>query len=556
MKVLLVAINAKYIHSNLAVFSLCRYAKERCKTRDIEIDIAEYTINNRIEEIVPDIYKMKADVIAFSTYIWNVEYVTKIATAIRKVMPQVTIWGGGPEISYRAAEFISQVPAFDMIMCGEGEKLFSDSIIRLYDGEEVKGILTCDEPLSMDELPYVYDRLPDFDNKIIYYETSRGCPFSCSYCLSSVDKKTRFKSFDIVKEELAHLIENKVKLVKFVDRTFNASHKHAMNIWQYIKDNDNGVTTFHCELSADLINDEEIEFLASLRKGLLQFEIGIQSFNEKTLKEIKRVTDNARLCEVVNRLHEAGNIHIHLDLIAGLPYEDIDSFADSFNKVYALKPDEFQLGFLKVLSGSHMAKMQNEYGIVKNESAPYEVMSTKWLSYDDILLLKNVEEVLEIYYNSRQFDKSVSYIVNYFETSFKMYEKLGKVYDEQFDVGMNHSRIKRYEFLYDFAKDIVEDNEFLKELLIYDIYARENSKTRPSFAKTDNDYTAKVCREKNISKKLYHAEFFEYDIKEFEQSGRIKKCGKVYLFDYSERNPLTYNVTPCEVVYQRGCLNK
>jgi len=548
MKVLLVAINAKYIHSNLAVFSLCRYAKERTGARDIDIEIAEYTINNRIEEIIPDIYRRKADVIAFSIYIWNVGYATKIAQAVKKVLPSSAIWGGGPEVSYRAEQFLAENPEFDMIMCGEGEKIFSDSINMYYDGKKPDRIVTCKETLLLDTVPFVYDSLSDFENKIIYYETSRGCPFSCSYCLSSVDKKTRFKSFDIVKQELAHLIENKVKLVKFVDRTFNTRHKHAMNIWEYIKDNDNGVTTFHCELSADLINDEQIEFLQGLRKGLLQFEIGVQTFNEKTLKEINRVTDSAKLCEVVKRLHSVGNIHLHLDLIAGLPYEDIDSFADSFNRVYELEPDEFQLGFLKVLSGSHMSEMEEEYGIIKSDYAPYEVLSTKWLSYDDILLLKAVEEVLEIYYNSRQFDRTVSYILNYFETPFSMYVSLGQYYEEHFDVGMNHSRIKRYEILYDFAKDMVEDEEFLKCLLVYDIYARENCKTRPEYAKKENDHTARVCREKNISKKLYHAELFEYNVKEYVKTGRINKCDVVYLFDYSQRDPLTYNVSPEEII--------
>lgn len=542
MRILLIAVNAKYIHSNPAVYSLRQYAQEAADGRDIEFQIAEYTINNRIEEIIPDIYKRKPDVAAFSVYIWNVEYVTLIAGALRKVMPHIGIWAGGPEVSYRAEKFLEDNPSFEIVMCGEGERIFSDCVNAYCDGDRPAGVIKCTEPLSMDEIPFIYESLSDYTNRIIYYESSRGCPFSCSYCLSSIDKITRYRSFDIVKNELKHFIDNGVKLVKFVDRTFNANRRHAMDIWRYIAEQDRGMTTFHCELSAALISDSEIVFLAGLRKGLLQFEIGIQTFNKKTLHAINRNCDLDRLCYVVRRLHEAGNIHLHLDLIAGLPYEDIDSFAVSFNKVYALSPDEFQLGFLKVLSGSEMALRQQEYGIVYSDYPPYEVMSTKWLTYDDILLLKRVEKVLEIYYNSRQFDTAVAYIMEFFDTPFEMYRELGDCFDREFDMGVSHSRVTRYNFLYKFAKRYVDNCEFLRELLIYDIYLRENCNTRPDYAAQENDLTNRFCRAMKLSRKLYHIEYFDYDIKEYVNFGRINKCGGAYIFNYEKRDIITNNV--------------
>lgn len=542
MKVLLVAVNAKYIHSNLAVYSLKKYADAFKQNRNVDIEIAEYTINNRIEEIVPDIFRRNADVIAFSVYIWNVDYVTRIGETLRKISSKYVIWAGGPEVSYRAESFLEEFPSFELIMQGEGEGIFSECVNAYYDGRKLPDVVAADSLLSMNEIPFVYDDLSNFDNKIIYYESSRGCPFSCSYCLSSIDRRTRFRDFSIVKEELKYFLDNKVKLVKFVDRTFNASHNHATSIWKYIAENDNGITTFHCELSADLIRDDEIEFLSGFRKGLLQFEIGIQTFNPQTLKAINRNTDMTRLCQVVKKLHNAGNIHLHLDLIAGLPYEDIASFKNSFNRVYELCPDEFQLGFLKVLSGSEMSDKAEEYGIVRTGYAPYEVISTKWLSYEDLLKLKGVEEVLEIYYNSRQFDSSIKYILESFDTPYDMYYALSEFYREQFLVGASHSRIKRYELLLEFGKQYVDNVDFLTELLVHDMYLRENCKTRPWFAQAGHDNTSSVCRDKGISKKMYHVEYYEYDIKEYMKSGRIIVVGAQYIYDYAVRNPITNNI--------------
>ena len=379
MKVLLAAINAKYIHSNLAVFSLKKYADSVIgeNNENIDIEIAEYTINNHIGDILPDLYSKKADIIAFSVYIWNVEYVTRLAGSLKKIMPHTEIWVGGPEVSYRAESFLKDYPFVDRVLCGEGEKIFADSLIKASRKEAFGKIIYCDDVLSMNELPYVYDNLKPFENKIIYYESARGCPFSCSYCLSSIDKKIRVRDTDLVKADLKKFIDNRISLVKFVDRTFNAVHSHAMDIWKFLAENDNGVTRYHFELAADILRDDEIEFLQGVRKGLFQFEIGIQTFNEKTLSAINRKTDTDRLCSNVRKLWQMRNIHIHLDLIAGLPYEDLESFAGSFDNVYALRPDEFQLGFLKVLYGSKMEKDSSLYDIVTADYPPYEVLSTR-----------------------------------------------------------------------------------------------------------------------------------------------------------------------------------
>lgn len=548
MKVLLVAINAKYIHSNLAVYSLKKYAIEHKCNNDIQIEIAEYTINNLVPDIVQDIYKHAADVIVFSVYIWNVEYVLKIAESLARIMPETAIWAGGPEVSYRAGSFINDYPYFDMVMCGEGEKIFAESIQKYYEKNSTGKIVMCNETISMDELPFVYDNLSLFDNKIIYYESSRGCPFSCSYCLSSIDKKTRFKSLDKVKNELKHFIDNDIKLVKFVDRTFNAGHKHAMNIWQYIVCMDNGVTKYHFELAADILSDEEITFLNGVRPGLFQFEIGIQTFNERTLAEINRKSDLSRLCNNIRKLKQADNIHIHLDLIAGLPYEDLCSFKNSFNKVYSLCPDEFQLGFLKVLSGSAMEEKAGEYELLTTAYAPYEVLSTKWITYEDIIILKEVEEALEVYYNSRQFDAAMKYLVMFFDTSFDLYRELGKFMTSKKEVGSSHSRMKRYELLLEFAKCYTDNMDLFVNLLTYDAYLRENCKSRPVFAKKENDTTLKRCKEKKLSTKLYHFEKFDYDIKEYMREGRIiNKCTE-YMFDYGVRDKISYNVIPEELL--------
>ena len=540
MKILLAACNAKYIHSNLAVYNLRAYAGEYRE----HIILKEYTINQQKDEILRDIYLEKPDIICFSCYIWNVSFVKEIAEDLKKILPDSVFWAGGPEVSFDAEDFLKKNPGFFGVMVGEGEETFRE-LCRFYvdnkgNLEEIPGIAFYSgekirhngwrEIMDLSKVPFAYENMEDFRNKIVYYESSRGCPFSCSYCLSSVDKKLRFRNLDLVKKELQFFIDRKVPQVKFVDRTFNCKHSHAMEIWQYILEHDNGITNFHFEISADLLKEEELSLMEKMRPGLIQLEIGVQSTNPDTIKAIRRTMDFERLSEIVNKIHSFGNIHQHLDLIAGLPYENYDSFRNSFNQVYALKPEQLQLGFLKVLKGSLMKEMEEEYGIVHKEKEPYEVLSTKWLSYGEILKLKTVESMVEVYYNSGQFQNTLNYIESFFEDAFSLYEELGKFYEEKGYHSISHSRMKRYEILLEFLEGYQEiSREKVVDAMILDLYLRENLKSRPSFAPSQKSYEKMVWeyrREKKIPKTA-HIEVFQN--------------GEVVLFDYEKRNPLTNN---------------
>ena len=391
MKILLVACNAKYIHSNLAVYDLQAYASDYAD----HIVLKEYTINQQKDDIMRDIYLEHPDVVCVSCYIWNLSFVKELMADLIKILPGADFWAGGPEVSYDAEKFLTENSEFKGVMVGEGEETFKE-LAGYYvkknpqDLKDMTGICYRDgdqiihngwrQIMDLSRVPFAYEELKDFENRIIYYESSRGCPFSCSYCLSSVDKNLRFRALELVKKELQFFLDHKVPQVKFVDRTFNCKHEHAMTIWKYILEHDNGVTNFHFEISADLLNQEELELISDMRPGLIQLEIGVQSTNEVTIKEIHRTMKLERLKEVVKLIQSGNNIHEHLDLIAGLPYEDYDSFGSSFDEIYELKPNQLQLGFLKVLKGSYMFEHAAEYGIVYHDKPPYEDMSTKWLS--------------------------------------------------------------------------------------------------------------------------------------------------------------------------------
>ena len=460
MKVLLAAVNAKYIHSNLAVYSLRAYARQYQE----EIGIAEYTINQTVDEILMDIYSRKPDVLCLSCYLWNISYVGQIVTEVPKILPHTKIWLGGPEVSWDAPETLKRYPGVDGVMCGEGEATFLElteywqarggpgakrglSGIKGIVYREPGGGIRENPPrpvMDLSRVPFVYEHIGDFQNRIIYYESSRGCPFSCSYCLSSIDKCLRFRDTGMVKKELQFFIDHEVPQVKFVDRTFNCRHEHAMEIWSYIKEHDRGITNFHFEVAADLLSDEEVSLLRSMRPGLIQLEIGVQSANEETVREIRRSMKLDRVRERVGQIKESGNVHQHLDLIAGLPYEGYESFARSFDIVYSMKPEQLQLGFLKVLKGSLMHEKAEEYGLIYQARPPYEVLATKWLTFGDIVHLKRVEEMVEIYYNSGQFRYTMEYLGQKFPTAFVMYEALAGYYEENGLFGMQHSRIERY----------------------------------------------------------------------------------------------------------------
>ena len=550
MKILLAACNAKYIHSNLAVYDLQAYASEYTD----HVILKEYTINQQKDDIMRDIYLEHPDVVCVSCYIWNISFVKELMADLAKILPDADFWAGGPEVSYDAEKFLSENPEFTGVMVGEGEETFQE-LSGYYVKknpeklENITGICYRDgektihngwrQIMDLSSIPFIYKDLSEFKNRIIYYESSRGCPFSCSYCLSSVDKKLRFRDIEMVKKELQFFIDHKVPQVKFVDRTFNCKHDHAMAIWKYINDHDNGVTNFHFEISADLLREEELQEMSTMRPGLIQLEIGVQSTNPDTIKAIHRTMDFEKLKGIVDRIHSFGNIHQHLDLIAGLPYEDYDSFRNSFNDVYALKPQQLQLGFLKVLKGSHMMEMCREYGIVYKNREPYEVLSTKWLDYDHVLKLKNVENMVEVYYNSGQFQKTLEYAESFFPDAFSIYEGLGIFYMEKGYGDVSHTRMRRYEILLEYLETVPGISRAeVADRMILDLYLRENLKSRPGFAGDQKPYEKLVWdyRKRAHVPKNAHVEVFGN--------------GRALYFDYNRKDPLDNNAYVEDVTEQ------
>ena len=544
MKILLAACNAKYIHSNLAVYNLKSCSGEYSSS----VVVKEYTINQIRDDILKDIYLEQPDVVCFSCYIWNISFVRELVPDLKKILPQVEFWAGGPEVSYDAVEFLKKNPAFFGVMVGEGEETFHELAGYYIERKPetlsgIRGVAFRDENkgrdivhtgwrelMDLSKVPFAYSNLTEFKNRIIYYESSRGCPFSCSYCLSSIDKKLRFRDIELVKKELQFFIDNKVPQVKFVDRTFNCKHDHAMEIWRYITEHDNGITNFHFEISADLLRAEELALMKTMRPGLIQLEIGVQSTNPQTIKAIRRTMDFEKLKGIVEQIHSFGNIHQHLDLIAGLPYEGYDSFHKSFCDVYALRPEQFQLGFLKVLKGSHMMEMTGEYQILYKDREPYEVLSTAWMTYGEILRLKMVESMVEVYYNSGQFKNTLVFLEKYFDDPFRMYEALGRFYEKKGYSEISHSRMRRYEILMEFAGEQKEiPSEALSDVMLLDLYLRENLKSRPSFASDQKPYERLIWDYRKAKKipKTAHIEVF--------------RDGKKLLFDYTDRDPLTNN---------------
>ena len=561
MKILLTAINAKYIHSNLAIYSLRACAGEYKS----QIELAEFTINNQKDYILEEIYKRKPDILCFSVYIWNLDYVESVAREFKKICPDTPVWVGGPEVSYEVEDFLTSHPEIDGVMIGEGEETFRE-VCGYYAGnrelDSIQGIAYRDNNgirvtesraiMDMSRIPFCYNTMEDFSNRIIYYESSRGCPFSCSYCLSSVDKSLRFRDTELVKKELLFFINQKVPQIKFVDRTFNCNHAHAMEIWRFIKEHDNGVTNFHFEISADLINEEELKLISDMRPGLIQLEIGVQSTNEVTIKEIHRTMKLERLKEVVRAIQSGANVHEHLDLIAGLPYEDYDSFARSFDEIYELKPNQLQLGFLKVLKGSFMYDHAKEYGIIYHDRPPYEVLSTKWISFDDVLRIKKVEEMLEVYYNSGQFEITMKLMDVLYDSAFDFFQRLGDFYEEKGYLAMSHSRIRRCEILLEFMQAELQAKEgerkpsdivkMLEEALIFDLYYRENCKSRPGWA-VDAATFKKMTHRYCARGKLSHVEPFHYRFPDKKQRSidtlPVREKEPVWvLFHYDDRDPL------------------
>ena len=589
MKVLLAAINAKYIHSNLGIYSLKTYGEKMLKewglAEQAEISLAEYTINHQMEQILQDIYKRKPDVIGFSCYIWNISYVKVILADIKKVLPDVKIWAGGPEVANHGEAFLKEEPAVDLVMMGEGEITFAHFLKALLEGEDLKqvpGLMVRNadgtftdtgfrQVMDMSQIPfpYAFMDMKELEHRIIYYESSRGCPFSCAYCLSSIDKKLRFRSLDLVLPELEWFLQAKVPQVKFVDRTFNCKKSHAMAIWQYIRDHDNGVTNFHFEIAADLLDKDELDLLSTMRPGLVQLEIGVQSTNEKTLEAIRRKTDIEEIREITETINSWHNIHQHLDLIAGLPWEDLESFKKSFNDVYEMEPEQLQLGFLKVLKGSYMEELIPTCDLLYSAAPPYEVLCTKWLSYGDVLELKDIEEMTEVHYNSRQFTCTLKELEKEFDTPYEMFSFMAGYYNKNHLFGISHSRIARYEILWKIIQERLEKNgkcetqgkpenggvseklEQYRDLLMTDLYLRENVKSRPTFARDLSD-SKDFVREffQREEKTPEHLSGYEgYDSRQMAKMAHLEplRDGTYLLFDYKKRDPLSYNARTVRV---------
>ena len=630
MKFLLAAINAKYIHSNPGVYSLRAFARTKIPGADIEI--GEYTINHQMDLILQDIYRRKPDFIGFSCYIWNISYIMEIVRDVKKVLPEAEIWLGGPEVSYDAKKVLTREPDVRGIMRGEGELTFTElvraylqrektSVPDGYTGESFRGQAKEETSgyaentrmsenaegenahsdrldlsqipgityraangeieehgpqrlLSLDEIPFYYDDMAGFENRIVYYESSRGCPFSCSYCLSSIDKTVRFRSLDLVLPELQFFLDHKVPQVKFVDRTFNCKREHTLGIWRYLVEHDNGITNFHFEVSADIFDEEELELIGKMRPGLIQLEIGVQSTNPDTIREIHRHMDLVKLKRAVDRVYDYRNTHQHLDLIAGLPYENYESFMRSLDDVYRMRPDQLQMGFLKVLKGSYMEEQVAAYDLKYRGIPPYEVLSTKWLPYSDVIRLKGVEDMVEVYYNSGQFPTTMKLLEKRFQRPSEIFVNLAEYYEKNGLTGISHSRLARYEILYRFLEEDMREEERdhvtaakvpetgqpsladFRDSLMYDLYVRENIKSRPSFASDQSPYKKEVreffmAEEENPK---WLTDYAGFDSRQMAKMAHLEHMedGTFVLFDYKKRDPLSGNAGAVRFVYKDG----
>ncbi len=579
MKFLLTAINAKFIHSNPAIYSLRACVGEKLQPY---VELAEFTINESLESILEGIWKRQPEVIGFSCYIWNWKLIREILAELPKILPDTEIWLGGPEVTYDGPGLLKEFPQVTGIMVGEGEVTFRELLEQYVEEAEnvgrtnsavqqEKGGLSAEHlrkerfgkipglclasgytaPRDLTDLtmlPFLYEDMEPFTNRIIYYETSRGCPYRCSYCLSSIDKKVRLRDISVVKRELQFFLDQNVKQVKFIDRTFNCDHRHAMEIWQYIYEHDNGVTNFHFEISADILREEEIALLNRFRPGLAQLEIGVQSTNPETIRAIHRVMDVDKLEKIVAAIHRGHNIHQHLDLIAGLPYEDYESFGRSFDRVYSMQPEQLQMGFLKVLKGSDMHDNAEKYGIRYLELPPYEVLYTNWISYGEIRRLKRIEEMVELYYNSGQFTHTLPVLEKALSGPFAMYEALAEYYQEQGYFTNSPARAYRYQILLEFATlQDPANEETYRELLTYDMYLRENLKSRPGFAAEITEEEKQDIRrfyQTEEQERHYLPAYAEYDWKQLSRMTHLEPFRypepHYVLFDYQERNPLNY----------------
>ncbi|AYD40272.1 DUF4080 domain-containing protein [Clostridium fermenticellae] len=558
MKVILTAVNSKFIHSNLAV----RYLKAYTKNLNYDCRIMEFTINDRIERIVEEIINKNPDMVAFSCYIWNIDYIKHIASLIKLINNDITVIYGGPEVSYDSKTFLYENPG-EFVLFGEGEETYSELINwiliygrlnnstheAIYELKNIKGlcfkvngkvICNAKRPLmDMNDIVFPYDRDDDLSNKIVYYEASRGCPFNCKYCLSSTIHGVRFLNINRVKKELKFLIDKDVKLIKFVDRTFNCNPKFTMEIWNYLI-NIKTDATFHFEISADILTEEEIEIVSKAPRGRFQFEVGVQTTNDIILHNINRHVNFYDIKQKVDELERIGNVKQHLDLIAGLPGEDIASFKKSFNDIYLIRPEEIQLGFLKLLKGSSMRDETLKWGMVYSPYPPYEILKTKNMSYSDITILKRVEKVLDKYYNSRKFDNILNYFLPKFNSPFDFYYFLGKFFYEKGYLSRSISSVQYYKVFLELLNELTcnkDDKLNLKEIIKFDYLKYNKKKWLPEFLIRDRNKKEEVqvkncVVESNIKlQENYHIEKFFIDIKDLILKNEINKKVCYIIFD-------------------------
>lgn len=544
MKILLAAVNARYNHTNIAVRSIALYAKKNFPQADIEF--AEWTINQSVQEILRGIFNQKADVIIFSTYIWNSELIQKIIPEIKKILPEISIGAGGPEASFNAEGWLKKIDALDFIVAGEGEetvleisreKNISEKIPGLYFRKEESVVFTGARDLicNLDELPFPYENFSDPDNRIYYFESSRGCPFSCAYCMSSLDKRVRFLSLERACADIQKFLDAEVSLVKFVDRTYNLNEERYLKIWQYILDHHNGKTMFHFEIEAEYLSEAALNFLQKVPADIMQFEIGVQSCNKKTLESVGRSKEIKKLFENISRIPKT--IHTHLDLIAGLPFEGLDSFGDSFEKVMGLKPDALQLGFLKVLYGTTIKDFAELNGWRWMNSAPYEVLSTPYLSYEEILFLKDIEVLVDAFYNSGFFSVTMNFIGR--KTGWKKFFYEAAEYARK-SGALNDAR--KTVFWFKWLSDFFAEDKTIQQLLKFDFMKMQKTSCFPDWMihiyKKENHLEAMNANEKFFDNRIEFA-FSDYDeftidpLAEFpeETFGTFK-----YLFVYKRHN--------------------
>ncbi|MDU4883273.1 B12-binding domain-containing radical SAM protein [uncultured Clostridium sp.] len=544
MKVLLTAINSKFVHSNLAV----RYLKAFTEDINYECQIREFSINDRDEKILEEIIKERADVVAFSTYIWNIEVVKRLSNLIKLIDKNIKIVYGGPEVSYDSLNILKELSG-DYVIQGEGEKTYREFVeyllgnrnitdVRgLYFKENNKVISNGNRPLmNMDEIVFPYKEDENLDNKIVYYEASRGCPFNCKYCLSSTTHGVRFLNIERVKKELQYFIDKKVRLVKFVDRTFNCNFKFSMAIWEFLINADTN-TQFHFEISADILKPQELELLRKAPKDRFQFEVGVQTTNDEVLNKINRFVNFSDIKEKVVELLEIKNIKQHLDLIAGLPGEDIISFKKSFNDVYSIGPEEIQLGFLKLLRGSSMREEAEEYGMKYSPYPPYEILETNDISYDELLILKKIENMVDKYYNSQKFNNIIKFLINSFKTPYDFYLELGNYFDKKGYFDRNIGNSEYYRVFLDFNMDITKlDSEILRDIIKYDYLLFNKRRGMPEFLgkgveKSVENEIKDFLREE-YSFKDYYIESFSININEFIKNNSIRKEKVYFLYSY------------------------